>query len=52
MSNPRLLLAYGEVIADLEQDIGWDENAKETILDALVHRIWELTEVNGNDNNE
>jgi hypothetical protein len=51
MSNAELVLAYKQVIADLEQDIGWDENAKENILDALVHRIWELTEVLG-DNNE
>lgn len=51
MSNSKLILAYGQVIADIQQDIGWREGAKQEILDVLNHRIWELTEVLG-DNNE
>jgi hypothetical protein len=50
MSNSKLLLAYGQVIADIEQDIGWNEDAKQEFLDVLKHRIWELTEVLGDDN--
>ena len=51
MYNADLIFAYGQVIADLKQDIGWDEDAKQEFLDVLEHRIWELTEVLG-DNNE
>jgi hypothetical protein len=51
MSNEKLVDAYKQVIADITQDIGWRKDAKNEILDVLNHRIWELTEVLG-DNNE
>ena len=51
MSNSELLLAYGKVIVDIEEDDTWNENDKQIFLHVLKDRIWELTEVLG-DNNE
>jgi leucyl-tRNA synthetase len=37
--------AYEYVIADLEQDIGWDENAMETTLSILKQRLHLIVDV-------
>lgn len=37
--------AYEYVIADLEQDIGWEPEALQTALDVLKGRLYEIVDV-------
>ena len=49
MNNSTLSLAYEQVIADIKQDAGWNEDMKQEFLDVLKHRIWELNKLLGFD---
>lgn len=37
--------AYEYVIADLEQDVGWEPEALQTALDVLKSRLYEIVDV-------
>lgn len=49
MTNSELLLAYGKVVVDIEEDDTWNENDKQIFLHVLKDRIWELDK-EGNNN--
>lgn len=44
-TNAKLTEAYEMVMADIAQDVGYDEEIKTTIVGALKGRLYELTSV-------
>lgn len=44
-TNEKLTEAYELVMADIAQDVGYDEEIKTTIIGALKGRLYELTTV-------
>ncbi len=46
MAEP-ILDSYVEVIADLANDIGYEEGAQEELISQLLYRMWELISVWG-----
>ena len=44
-----LLINYESVLRDISQEIGYDPQAKAFLLNALIGRMWELSNVFGED---
>lgn len=44
-TNAKLTEAYEIVMADIAQDVGYDEEIKTTVVGALKGRLYELTSV-------